>query len=97
MATRAERVAEFTADREPRPGIAVELLCEDHNGTYVLPFPCRREKNAWLNIKTGEDVQVAVIGWRTWEEYHRARPRKTLPDDSATPIPADKPSSRNDD
>jgi hypothetical protein len=42
MATRVERLAEYTTDREPRRGSKVELLCEDHRGTYVLPFPCHR-------------------------------------------------------
>lgn len=42
MATRAERLAEFTTDKEPQPGSEVELLCEDHNATYVLPFSCQR-------------------------------------------------------
>ncbi len=42
MATRVERLAEYTTDRQPRPGSKVELLCEDHRGTYVLPFPCHR-------------------------------------------------------
>ncbi len=68
MATHAERLAEFTTDEEPRPGSEVELLCEDHNGTYVLPFPCHRAEGAWINTKTDEDVQVEVIGWRAWKK-----------------------------
>ncbi len=76
MATRAGRVAEFTADKEPPQDMAVVLLCEDHNGTYVLPFPCHRQKGAWLNLETGEDVQVAVIGWRAWEDHRKTRTRQ---------------------
>lgn len=67
MATRAERLAEFTTDREPRLGSEVELLCEDHRGTYVLPFPCRRSACAWVNADTDEELQVEVIGWRAWD------------------------------
>jgi hypothetical protein len=39
MATRQDRLDEFRQDTPPlrRP---VELLCEDHCGTYALPFPC---------------------------------------------------------
>jgi hypothetical protein len=66
MATRTERLAEFTTDEEPQPGSKVELLCEDHRGTYVLPFPCHREKGAWHNTRTGENLLVDVIGWRAW-------------------------------
>ncbi len=75
MATRAERVADFRTDQEPQSGFEVELLCEDHNGTYVLPFPCRRVNGAWLNTKTGEDLQAEVIGWREWAPRHAGRPR----------------------
>lgn|GEM_PF-1622385 len=73
MATRAERLAGFTTDREPQPGCDVELLCEDHNGTYVLPFPCRRAEGTWLNPKTGENVEAEVLGWRAWEERRGGR------------------------
>ena len=66
MATRAERLAEFTTDREPRPGSEAELLCEDHRGTYVLPFACRRVEGTWVNTYTDEDLQAEVIGWRAW-------------------------------
>ncbi len=75
MATRTKRLAEFTTDVEPQPGSDVELLCEDHNGTYVLPFPCHRVDGAWLNTKTGEDVQSEVVGWRAWDDWS-LRPRK---------------------
>jgi hypothetical protein len=68
MATRTGRLAEFKTDEEPQPGFDVELLCEDHNGTYVLPFPCQRSGGAWRNTKTGESVQAEVVGWRSWDK-----------------------------
>ena len=64
MATRTERLAEFTTATEPQPGLHVELLCEDHSGTYVLPFPCHREGEAWRNSQTGEILQAEIVGWR---------------------------------
>ena len=67
MATLAGRLADFTTDHEPGPGAAVQLLCQDHNGTYVLPFPCHRAKDNWLNTRTGESLEVDVVGWRKWE------------------------------
>jgi len=76
MATRAGRLAEFTTDQEPQSGLEIELLCEDHNGTYVLPFPCQREGQAWVNAKTGESVLCDVVGWRTWEKPVYLRPKK---------------------
>jgi hypothetical protein len=39
MVTRQQRMDEFDSDGEPPAGELMELLCEDHNGTYVLPFP----------------------------------------------------------
>ncbi len=73
MVTRAERLSEFTTGQEPHLNFEVELLCQDHNGTYVLPFPCRRTEGAWLNTATGEDLEVEVIGGRVWEALPRAK------------------------
>jgi hypothetical protein len=39
MVTRQQRIDEFGSDGEPPAGELMELLCEDHNGTYALPFP----------------------------------------------------------
>jgi hypothetical protein len=68
MATRVGRLAEFTTEEEPQSGSDVELLCEDHNGTYVLPFPCHRSDGVWRNTRTGENVQAEVVGWRSWRK-----------------------------
>jgi hypothetical protein len=35
----ATRIDEFVSDGKPPAGELMELLCEDHNGTYALPFP----------------------------------------------------------
>ena len=34
-----DRIAEFIVDRFPDEGSPVELLCVDHIGTYVVPYP----------------------------------------------------------
>ena len=36
MAKREHRPSQFNTDGGPDVGTHVELLCEDHNGTYVL-------------------------------------------------------------
>jgi hypothetical protein len=64
MATLNDRLADFISDRFPRDGDAVELLCLDHVGTYVLPFRCSRSGQAWRNLRTGEIVCADVVGWR---------------------------------
>jgi hypothetical protein len=66
MAVRKARLLEFTTDIEPPPSAKVELLCEDHNGTYVLPFPCYRAEGEWHNKTTDEVLQADILGWRTW-------------------------------
>jgi hypothetical protein len=63
MATRAHRLGEFRQDAPPASQ-TIELLCEDHNGTYALPYPCRWIDGAWHNSATGEPIAAAVVGWR---------------------------------
>jgi hypothetical protein len=81
MATRAGRLAEFTTGHAPQSASEIELLCEDHNGTYVLPFPCHRCGGAWFNSKTGEAVESEVVGWRSWDVNHGARPGRAADDE----------------
>lgn len=64
MTTLNDRIAEFEADRLPDDDTFVELLCIDHNGTYLLPFPCRHVEGDWLNSRTGERIMAQVAGWR---------------------------------
>ena len=64
MATRERRLAEFDGYGEPPPDQAVEVLCEDHSGTYKLPFRCRRIDGEWLNSESGSTVEATVVGWR---------------------------------
>ena len=59
-----DRIAQFIVDRFPNEGSPVELLCVDHNGTYVVPFPCRRAADAWRNLETNEVIEAKVAGWR---------------------------------
>ncbi len=63
MATRQDRLNEFHQDT-PLTGQPVELLCEDHNGTFVLPFPCHWKDGVWHNGKTGAVIEADVLGWR---------------------------------
>jgi hypothetical protein len=41
------RLGDFDSDGEPPSGYWMEFLCEDHNGTYVLPFPCLWVDGVW--------------------------------------------------
>jgi len=65
MATREHRLAEFSTTA-PTMGASHELLCEDHAGTYALPYPCQWSGREWLNVGTSSPIEARVIGWRPW-------------------------------
>ena len=60
----SDRIAALLVDQFPPEGLSVELLCVDHNGTYVVPFPCHRVEDAWRNFETNEIIEADVAGWR---------------------------------
>jgi hypothetical protein len=64
MATRERRLAEFNGNGEPPPDQPVQVLCEDHSGTYQLPFACRWVDGEWRNNESGGIVEATVVGWR---------------------------------
>jgi hypothetical protein len=64
MATREKRLAQFDGSGEPPPGQAVEVLCEDHSGTYQLPFTCLFVDGKWHNQQSGGMLEATVVGWR---------------------------------
>ena len=41
MVTRQERIDAFTHQGVPPANQPLEVLCQDHVGTYVIPFLCR--------------------------------------------------------
>jgi hypothetical protein len=64
MVTRTARLKDFRANGYPSSELLVQVLAEDHVGTYILPFPCKRINGEWRNGTTGEVVQASIIGWR---------------------------------
>ncbi len=74
MATRQQRLDAFVHDGEPPAHEPLELLCEDHVGTYVLPFLCRWADAGWHNVETGERIEATVLGWRPRSYNVRGRP-----------------------
>jgi len=64
MTTRQQRLDAFLHEGDPPIDQPVELLCEDHVGTYVIPFPCRWTSEYWQGVKTGERILATVLGWR---------------------------------
>ena len=64
LATRQARIDEFIHEGSPPFNKSLEVLCEDHNGTYVLPFLCQFRDGVWQNAKTRRAIEAEVIGWR---------------------------------
>jgi hypothetical protein len=64
MATRERRLAEFDGAGVPPAGMPVQVLCEDHSGTYQLPFACHYLEGRWHNHESGGMVEATVVGWR---------------------------------
>ena len=69
--TRQVRLDEFIHDGTPPPDKALEVLCEDHNGTYLLPFLCQWRDGNWQSVKGKRRIEVAVIGWRGPKQKQR--------------------------
>jgi hypothetical protein len=64
MVTRTARLHDFITDADPAPDTLVQLLCEDHVGTYLLPYLCRRTAEGYRNERTNDLIQGWVVGWR---------------------------------
>jgi hypothetical protein len=64
MATRQERLDDFDHEGSPPKDQPLEILCEYHVGTYVIPFRCQWSDGKWQNAKTRRHIEAAVIGWR---------------------------------
>lgn len=55
----------------PPAGVSCDLLCEDHVGTYELPFACVWIDGGWTSEATGDDVAARVVGWRRSRKQSR--------------------------
>jgi hypothetical protein len=64
MATRHERLQAFDHEGTPPSNRTLEVLCEDHVGTYVVPFPCQWRDGTWRSAITDTPIEATVIGWR---------------------------------
>jgi hypothetical protein len=65
MATREFRLSEFNQSPPPE-GEHLLLLCEDHSGTYTLPFKCVWRDGAWYGVEKTKPLEAKVVGWRSW-------------------------------
>jgi len=63
MATRQHRLNEFNVTPPPADH-PLQVLCEDHNGTYLLPYPCEFSGGVWRNCASHAAIEADVVGWR---------------------------------
>ena len=63
LTTRRERIDDFIAGSPPN-NQPLQILCEDHVGTYVNSIPCRWRDGLWENAKTSRRIEATVVGWR---------------------------------
>jgi hypothetical protein len=61
MAARQERIDAFIHEGSPPTDQPLEILCEDHVGTYVIPFLCQWTEGTWQNAKTRRRIEVVVM------------------------------------
>jgi hypothetical protein len=64
LVTHQERIDDFIHEGRPPTDQPLQILCEDHNGTYVIPFLCRWRDGMWQNAKTSRSIEATVVGWR---------------------------------
>ena len=74
MATRQERIDAYTYEGTPPADQPLELLCEDHIGTYVIPFLCEWRGGAWQSLDSDNRIEATVVGWRTPIKKISAKP-----------------------
>ena len=63
VAARQQRLAAFLGEGTPPSGVACELPCENHVGTYTLPYLCQWADCTWRSVSTAEPGG-RVVGWR---------------------------------
>ena len=66
LTTCQERIDDFIHEGSPPNDQPLQILCEDHVGTYVILFPCRWRDGIWENAKTSRSIEATVVGWRLW-------------------------------
>jgi hypothetical protein len=71
MVTRQERINDFIHEGTPPIDRPLQVLCEDHNGTYIIPFPCRWRDGMWQDAKTDRRIEATVVGWRVAKKTRR--------------------------
>jgi hypothetical protein len=71
MVTRQERINDFDHQGTPPVDQPLQVLCEDHVGTYVVPFLCQWRNGVWQSLATNRRIEAKVVGWRPPRQAQR--------------------------
>jgi hypothetical protein len=71
MVTRQERIDGFDHEGTPPRNQSLQILCEDHVGTYVVPFLCQWHDGVWPSAATNRRIEATVSGWRVPKQNQR--------------------------
>jgi hypothetical protein len=71
MVTRQERISDFDHEGTPPSDQPLQILCEDHSGTYVVPFLCQWHDGSWQSVASKRSIEATVIGWRAPRQIQR--------------------------
>jgi hypothetical protein len=72
MATRQARLSEFN-EGAPKPNRPLQILCEDHCGTYLVPYPCHWSDGVWRKVGSSKAIEATVLGWRAVPRSWRSK------------------------
>jgi hypothetical protein len=71
VVTRQERIDDFDHEGTPPADQPLQILCEDHVGTYVIPFLCQWRDGLWQSLAANRRIEAKVVGWRQPRQAQR--------------------------
>jgi hypothetical protein len=54
----------WNSTASPEEDAIVDVLAQDSRGQYLIPFPVIFRDNRWWNVRTGEELDAFIAGWR---------------------------------
>ncbi len=63
--------SEWNSTTAPEEGEIVSVLAQDNIGQYKIPFPVVFRDDSWWNLRTGEELDTFIVGWRPADRTRR--------------------------
>jgi hypothetical protein len=71
VVTRQERIDDFDHEGTPPADQPLQILCEDHVGTHVIPFLRQWRDDMWQSLVANRRIEAKVVGWRQPRQAQR--------------------------